>query len=498
MIRADAEHTSNSCDLLVIGGGINGAGIANDAAGRGLRVVLCEQHDLAAHTSSASSKLIHGGLRYLEHYEFRLVREALAEREVLLAKAPHLVRPLPFVLPYRAHLRPRWLLRAGLFLYDHLGRRQQLPASKALQLPPDGPLQPDIQHAFEYHDCQVDDARLVLVNALQARQQGASILTRTRCVQARRVAGGWHVELENAAGQRLFYQTSALVNAAGPWASRLFAEVLHEPAPHRLRLVRGSHILVPPLVNGHHGYILQHTDGRVVFVLPWDGHSLIGTTDVDHTDDPGSVVATEEEQRYLLDVVNAWFKRQLQPADILHSFAGVRPLLDDHAGSASRTTRDYHLDLQGQPGQPPLLSVFGGKLTTYRRLAESAMQRLRPWFPAMGADWTANSVLPGGDILDPEAFAGELRQTYTWLPAPLCLRLASTYGSLCHTFLHEHKSLQSLGRDFGEGLNEAELHYLHDREWAVNAEDVLWRRTRLGLGFSVAGKQALGDWLAQR
>lgn len=364
-------------DVAVVGGGINGVGIAADAAGRGLSVFLCEQHDLAQHTSSASSKLIHGGLRYLEHYEFRLVREALAEREVLLAKAPHIVKPLRFVLPHRPHLRPAWMIRAGLFLYDHLGKREKLPASRGLRFTGSSPLKAEIRRGFEYSDCAVDDARLVVLNAISAREHGAHVHTRTRCVSARRSKGLWHLHLERSDGSLYSIRARALVNAAGPWVARFIQDDLKQKSPYGIRLIQGSHIIVPKLYEGEHAYILQNEDRRIVFAIPYlDRFTMIGTTDREYQGDPAKVAISEEETAYLLQVVNAHFKQQLAAADILHSFAGVRPLCDDESDEPSAITRDYTLSLSAGNGEPPLLSVFGGKLTTYRKLAESALTQL--------------------------------------------------------------------------------------------------------------------------
>lgn len=369
-------------DLAIVGGGINGVGIAADAAGRGLSVFLCEKDDLAQHTSSASSKLIHGGLRYLEHHEFRLVREALAEREVLLAKAPHIVKPLRFILPHRPHLRPAWMIRAGLFLYDHLGKRERLPASRSLRFGPGSPLQAEITRGFEYSDCWVDDARLVVLNAMAARERGAHVHTRTRCVSARRSKGLWHIHLERADGSLLSIRTRALVNAAGPWVARFLEEDLKQTAPYGVRLIQGSHIIVPRLHDGEQAYILQNEDRRIVFAIPYlERFTLIGTTDREYHGDPARVAITAEETRYLLDVVNRHFKRQVSEQDILHSYSGVRPLCDDESDDPSAVTRDYTLALSSHPGDAPLLSVFGGKLTTYRKLAEAALQQLAPGSP---------------------------------------------------------------------------------------------------------------------
>ncbi|MEH6386606.1 glycerol-3-phosphate dehydrogenase [Pseudomonas profundi] len=495
MGKATPKNGQAPLDLVVIGGGINGVGIANDAAGRGLSVLLCEQHDLAAHTSSASSKLIHGGLRYLEHFEFRLVHEALGEREVLLRKAPHIIWPLRFVLPHRSHLRPRWMLRAGLFLYDHLGARTTLPGSTALRLDARGPLQSRFTHAFEYSDCWADDARLVVLNAIQARALGADIRTRTRCVSARREGGLWQVKLQNAGGISELVQARTLVNASGPWAAEVIEQVVAGRSPHGVRLVQGSHIVVPQLHPGPQSYILQNEDQRIVFVIPYEQHfSLIGTTDLDYQGDPADISPTPGEERYLLDVVNAHFKRQLTLQDIHHRYAGVRPLLDDEDDNPSAVTRDYTLTVDAPENEPPLLSVFGGKLTTYRRLAEAALEKLVPWLDG-GPAWTASHALPGGNFETQAALHNELATLFPWLTPLQIARYVRSYGTLCREFLDEAQRSEDLGEDFGGGLSEREVSYLCDREWAITSEDILWRRTKLGLHLGAAQQQRLGEYL---
>jgi glycerol-3-phosphate dehydrogenase len=481
-------------DILVIGGGINGVGIAVDAAGRGLSVCLSEQHDLAAHTSSASSKLVHGGLRYLEQYEFRLVREALSEREVLLGKAPHIIWPMRFVLPHRKHLRPRWMLRAGLFLYDSLGSRTRLPASRALRLNGQGPLRADITHAFEYADCWVDDARLVVLNAVQARALGADIRPHTRCVKATRQGDLWQVQLESATGPAEVW-ARALVNAAGPWAARVVERVVSERSPHGVRLVQGSHIVVPRLHLGDEAYILQNEDQRIVFVLPYEQHySLVGTTDLDYQGDPARCAPTPEEESYLLGVLNGHFKRQTTAADIRHRFAGVRPLVDDLDDNPSAVTRDYTLTVDAPAGQAPLLSVFGGKLTTYRRLAEAAMTRLASWLP-MGPAWTADQPLPGGNFQSHKELLEQLGRDYPWLRTEQAERYVRTYGTLCQMFLRGSLGPEDLGEEFGAGLTEREIKYLREHEWAASLEDILWRRTKLGLHLSQTEQARLAEYL---
>ncbi|MFY0990485.1 glycerol-3-phosphate dehydrogenase [Halomonas sp. C05BenzN] len=476
-----SDRANDMLDLFVIGGGINGTGIAADAAGRGLGVGLCEQADLASATSSASSKLIHGGLRYLEHREFRLVREALREREVLLAKAPHIIWPLRFILPHRPHLRPAWVLRTGLFLYDHLGRRQRLPGSRGVTFAEEDGLSPDISRGFEYSDCWVDDARLVVLNALQAREHGAEVLVRTRCVGTREEAGHWVVELEDVeTGSRLERRARVLVNAAGPWVEQVVRGQAGRRSRYAIRMIRGSHLIVDRLNRDDRAYILQNSDRRIVFVLPYEeSFSLIGTTDRNHEGDPGRVTASDEEVDYLLEVVNGHFRRQLGRDDVIATFAGVRPLCDDESAAPSAMTRDYTLDLDTRGA--PLLSVFGGKITTYRKLAETALRSLRPHLPGMQGPWTAEAPLPGGDIGDPHRFTARLLADFPFLGEARARRFARSYGSLCLRFLRGAARDEALGESFGAGLTAAEVDYLVDHEWARSAEDILWRRTKLGL-----------------
>ncbi|WP_298187986.1 glycerol-3-phosphate dehydrogenase [uncultured Pseudomonas sp.] len=496
MPTRSASHTplAEVYDLAVIGGGINGAGIAADAAGRGLSVFLCEKDDLAQHTSSASSKLIHGGLRYLEHYEFRLVREALAEREVLLNKAPHIVKPLRFILPHRPHLRPAWMIRAGLFLYDHLGKREKLAGSRSLRFGAGSPLRAEISRGFEYSDCWVDDARLVVLNAMAARENGAHVHSRTRCLSARRSKGLWHIHLERHDGSLFSIRARALVNAAGPWVAQFIREDLKQQSPYGIRLIQGSHIVVPRLFEGEQAYILQNEDRRIVFAIPYqERFTLIGTTDREYQGDPGKVAISAEETDYLLNVVNAHFKKQLARGDILHTYAGVRPLCDDESDDPSAVTRDYTLSLSSPPGEAPLLSVFGGKLTTYRKLAESALEQLSPFFPKMGPRWTATSLLPGAEQLDSQSVLIEaLCARFDWLPTALARRWASSYGSRSWVMLKGVSSLSDLGEHLGGSLYTREVDYLCQHEWAIQAEDILWRRSKLGL-FTTAAQQAKLD-----
>ena len=490
------SKTAQIYDVLVVGGGINGTGIAADCAGRGLSVLLCEQQDLASATSSNSSKLIHGGLRYLEHYEFRLVKEALAEREVLLRNAPHIMWPMIFRLPHQPHLRPAWLIRTGLFLYDHLAKRVTLPASRGIRFGADSPLQSHIKKGFEYADGWVDDSRLVVSNALAAAEHGATIATRTRCIQARRQQDHWLVTLQPAQQAAYQIKTRAIVNAGGPWVAKLFDEALEDKSPQNVRLVKGSHIVVPRLHTQPHAYMLQNQDQRIVFVIPFeDNFTLIGTTDVEYQGDPGKVQISSEEISYLLDISNHYFNQQLQPSDIVSSFSGVRPLLDDESASAQTVTRDYKLELSTQQGTLPLLSVFGGKITTYRKLAEAATEKLVEFFPQASGSWTATKPLPGGDFVDVATLSSELQTLYPWLPEQIRKRYLRSYGSRSHLILQQAASMADLGQDFGHGLFAAEVKYLITQEWAHTAEDILWRRSKLGLYFSATQTAALADFI---
>ncbi|CAK0745755.1 Glycerol-3-phosphate dehydrogenase [uncultured Gammaproteobacteria bacterium] len=490
-------------DLLVIGGGINGLGIARDAAGRGLSVLLCEQNDLGSGTSSTSSGLIHGGLRYLEQGNFRLVAESLAEREVLLHVAPHLIRPLRFVLPHDHSQRPAWLIRLGLLLYDHLGKRRVLPGSQALDLT-DSPLaaglRPAFRRGFSYWDCQVFDARLVVANAIDAHERGAVILTRTRCLAATRDQNRWRVRLSDTTTGREWTVVARLViNAAGPWAGQVLTDVLRHSGAERLRLVKGSHIVVPRVHDGDHGLILQNPDRRVVFVLPYERQfSLIGTTDVPFSGDPAAAVASDQEVGYLCAAASRYLARPVTAADVVTSFAGVRPLHDDRAGNPAAVTRDYQLELDAPPGQAPLLTVFGGKLTSYRVLAERVLERVagvlgRPSGPAWAPAWTAKAVLPGGE--DPAESQAALTQCQDWLPAGLAERWARLYGARAGAVLGGARALADLGRGFGGGLYAREVAWLREHEFARNAEDILFRRTRLGLVLSKHQRDALAKWL---
>lgn len=487
-------------DLIVIGGGINGAGIAADAAGRGLSVLMLEAKDLACATSSASSKLIHGGLRYLEHYEFRLVSEALAEREVLLKLAPHIAFPMRFRLPHQPHLRPAWMIRTGLFLYDHLGKRTSLPSSKGLRFGPESVLKSSLTRGFEYSDCWVDDARLVLLNAQEVVVRGGEVRTRTQVTRAYRENGLWVVEAKNAdTGEVFTWRAKGLVNATGPWVKHFFDNGLELKSPYGIRLIKGSHIVVPRVHNQPQAYILQNEDHRIVFVIPWmDEFSIIGTTDVEYNGDPHDVKIDDNEVNYLLKVYNDHFKKQLSKDDIVWTYSGVRPLCDDESDSPQAITRDYTLDVHDQDGKAPLLSVFGGKLTTYRKLAEHALEKLSGYYDNCGPAWTKNGVLPGGDLgTDRDSYAAQLRRRFTWLPEALARRYVRTYGTRAEQLIGTAQSLEDLGEHFGHHLYEAELRYLVAEEWVVELDDAIWRRTKLGMWLDDAQKQRVVQWLEE-
>jgi glycerol-3-phosphate dehydrogenase len=490
----------DSVDLLVVGGGINGAAIARDAAGRGLAVLLCEERDLAGATSSASSKLIHGGLRYLEHYAFRLVREALAERAILLRMAPHIIWPLRFVLPHDPSLRSRWLVRCGLFLYDRLGGRGVLPGTQAVRLREAAaglPLEPAARDGFVYSDCWVQDARLVVLLARDAARRGAEIAPRTALVGAARRGGRWHARLQDAQRVR-DVEARVLVNAAGPWVGEM-QRLCGIRASAGARLVKGSHIVVPRLHDGEEAYILQNDDRRIVFVLPFERQfSLIGTTDIPFAGDKRHPRISEAEALYLCRAVSRWFRRKLSPQDAVWTYAGIRALYDDHAADASAVTRDYVLDLDDEEGVPAL-SVFGGKVTTHRRLAEQALDRLAPYLPGLAPAWTARSVLPGGEgaaAQGPAGVAASLARDYPFLTPRDADRLARNYGNEARRILGRAHSRGELGRDFGGGLSEREVEWLVGQEWARCAEDILWRRSKLGLSAPVTTAAALTAYLA--
>jgi glycerol-3-phosphate dehydrogenase len=491
-------------DLAIIGGGVNGCGIARDAAGRGNSVFLCEMNDLASGTSSWSTKLVHGGLRYLEYYEFKLVSHALREREILWRMAPHIIRPLRFVLPHHAGLRPAWLLRLGLFFYDHIGGRKLLPPTRTLDLARDvvgKPLAPGrFTRGFEYSDCFVDDARLVVLTARDAVDRGAVISTRTRATQIWQQDGVWNVTVEDAAtGERRTISARALVNAAGPWVEQVLATGAGVNAKAKVRQVQGSHIVVPKLYDHDRAYIFQNADGRIVCAIPYqDDFTLIGTTDLDYDGDPAKVKISAEEIAYLCTSVSEYLAKPVKPADIVWTYSGVRPLYDDGASEAKATTRDYVFELD-LPGGVPLLSIYGGKITTYRRLAEEALQKLAAYLPGTKAreGWTAGATLPGGDfdVAAIDALIAGLRRDYPFLTPAHANRIAHAYGTRAQKMLGQATSLADLGESFGATLSAREVQYLMAYEWAVTADDVVWRRSKLGLRMTAAEIATLEDWM---
>jgi len=492
-------------DLLIIGGGVNGCGIARDAVGRGNSVFLCEMNDLASGTSSCSTKLVHGGLRYLEYYEFRLVREALIEREILWGIAPHIIRPLRFVLPHHAGLRPAWLLRLGLFLYDHIGGRHLLPPTRSVDLTRDEvgkPLVPNrYTRGFEYSDCFVDDARLVVLTARDAAERGAEIRTRSRAVEIRQQDGIWQVVVENSLDRtRTTIHARVLVNAGGPWVENVLASGSGVNARAKVRLVQGSHIVVPKLYEHDRAYMFQNSDGRIVFVIPYqDDFTLIGTTDRDYDGDPAKVKASNEEIQYLCDSVSEYLAKPVKPADVVWTYAGVRPLYDDGASEAKAATREYVFELD-TPGGAPLLSIYGGKITTHRRLAEEALEKLAPYLNGAKAreGWTGKTPLPGGviDVSAIGALSAEFMRNHPFLTAAHANRLAHAYGTRASRLLGNAKSADDLGHWFGASLTEAEVRYLMSQEWACTAEDVVWRRSKLGLRLSPLEIAAIDDWIS--
>jgi D-erythritol 1-phosphate dehydrogenase len=492
-------------DLLVIGGGINGAGIARDAAGRGMSVLLAEKDDLAAATSSWSTKLIHGGLRYLEYFEFRLVTESLKEREALLENAPHIIEPLAFVLPHEAHLRPAWMIRLGLFLYDHLGGKMTLPKSFGVKLAGSrwgAGLQPRFKRGFVYADARVDDARLVVVNALDAQARGAQIRVRTRVTGARREGGLWRATLQAEDGAQTDIAAKAIVNAGGPWVKQVQDSVSAVPTEEKVRHVKGSHIVVPRIHPEEHAYILQNADKRIGFVIPYQEHySLIGTTDVP-VDEYERPAISDAEIGYLLELVNSYLATPLSRADVVWTFSGVRPLYDDGSSDPAAITRDYVFKvnaLEGGPGpdRAPLLSIFGGKITTYRKLAEAALAQLAPYFPGMKPEWTRDQPLPGGDLpnRDRNALFALLCRKFPELPTDLLRGVARRHGTRALRILGAAKTMADLGQDFGAGLTAREIDYLVAEEWARTADDVLWRRTKCGLPMTEAQREAVAAYL---
>ena len=496
-------------DLFIIGGGINGAGIARDAAGRGLKVALCDKGDFASATSSASTKLIHGGLRYLEFYEFGLVRKALIERETLLKAAPHIIWPLRFVLPHNKGQRPVWMLRAGLFLYDHLGGRKILPPTRTLNLRKTmqgAPLKDAYRIGFEYSDCWVDDARLVILNLVDAREKGADIMPRTAFIGAEREADAWRVRVRAQSGEERVLFARAVVNAGGPWVADVLSKVGNAGgrSSSTLRLVKGSHVIVRKLYEGDHAYIFQNPDGRIQFAIPYEhDFTLLGTTDIPYEGDKDNVTASSEERDYTVRMASDYFRTEISQDDIVHTYSGVRPLYDDaESKSASAVTRDYMFELDGDASIPPILSIYGGKITTYRVLAETALKKLGALMPIPEQEWTERAPLPGGDIPDADfdGFLEKMRGAYPWLEARTLYRLARQYGTRMTSILCEAASMADLGRDFspesGAGFTEAEASYLIREEWAGTPEDILWRRTKLGLHMTAGEIAAFEAWLA--
>jgi glycerol-3-phosphate dehydrogenase len=492
-------------DLAIIGGGINGTGIAADASGRNLNVFLCEQNDLASGTSSSSSKLIHGGLRYLEHYEFRLVKEALAEREVLLNKAPHLVSPLKFLMPHRPHLRPAWMIRCGLFLYDHLSKRNTLPKAKKVKLDTNSPFKAGITKGFEYYDCWVDDARLVITNAIEARNKGAEIKTQTQCksIKFSKENQCWTVSLYDKILNKDYEITAKnIVNASGPWLNQFLETALPDIKPARkIRLIKGSHIIVPRNELHEGAYILQNEDKRIIFVLPYlEEFSIIGTTDKEYTGAPESVSIDEWEVNYLIEVYNKHFKTDLLKTDIISTYSGVRPLCDDESSDPSAITRDYTLELQPFSEKSALISIYGGKITTYRKLSEAVLLKLKPFLSENTKPWTTNSPLPGaahyGQTLNEIQY--KISTHHPWLSKELLTRLSKSYGLLCLDFLLQKTSKESLGYHFGANLYQTEIDYLIENEWACCADDILWRRTKIGLFLSPGQSKQVEQYVKEK
>jgi glycerol-3-phosphate dehydrogenase len=492
-------------DLLIVGGGINGTGIARDAAGRGLRVMLVEQGALANFTSSASTKLVHGGLRYLEYFHFRLVREALLERERLLAIAPHLVRRMRFVLPYEPARRPAWMVRLGLFFYDHLVRKSTLERSSNVRFATSTlgkPLRTTLRRGFAYSDCTVDDSRLVVLNAKDAAERGAVVRVGHRLIGAVREGGLWRGTVEHQASKQTFNVSArAIANAAGPWVGEVLTQRLAASSRHAVRLIKGSHIVVRRLYEGDHAYVLQHSDRRIVFVIPYQNDfTLIGTTDIPWQGEPGPMTIAAAEVEYLCETVNTYFRRQIAADDVAWSYSGVRPLFDDEASDASAVTRDYVLDVEAPPGEAPVLSVFGGKITTYRRLAEHALKKLEPYLGPIPAPWTGSAPLPGGDIPngDMESFVSDVQDRWPFLGTPQAWRLARAYGTRISRLLGDIESCGDMGEEFGGGLTRVEVDFLMSEEWAISVEDLYWRHTKAGLYASPADERRLAAYLKSK
>ncbi len=491
---------TKTVDLVVIGGGINGAGVARDAAGRGLSVLLCEKDDLAMHTSSASTKLIHGGLRYLEHYDFKLVRHALQEREVLLRSAPHIIWPLRFILPHHRDLRPRWMIRLGLFLYDHIGGRKMLPASHSVNLRKHvsgQSLKDQYTSGFEYSDCWVQDSRLVVLNAQDAAERGADVRVRTECTDLTATDDAWQVELfDKSTAQKTVVTARSVINASGPWVEATLDLQQSNKSRHGVRLVKGSHVIVPRLFNHDYTYTFQNADGRVLFAVPYEHHyTLLGTTDIEVEGDPGAVDIEQREIDYICEAAGEYFEKPIDPASVIWSYAGVRPLYDDASENASHVTRDYviHMTKSG----PPMISIFGGKITTYRKLSEEVVDMVLPALQKSADAWTSRAHLPGGDIAnaDFDTFHSELKSRLAWMPEAVLADYARNYGTRIDDLLAGAESVSDLGEDFGGGLYEVEVRYLVRSEWARTADDILWRRSRKGLHVSAAGIAKLEQWM---
>ena len=493
---------SDLVDIFVIGGGINGCGIARDAAGRGYSVRLAEMNDLASGTSSWSSKLIHGGFRYLEHYEFRLVREGLSEREVLLKSAPHIIWPLRFVLPHHKAMRPAWLLRLGLFLYDHIGKRKLLPGTKSVNLKTDPvgiPLRPVFSKGFEYSDCWVNDARLVVLNARDAQNRGAIVNTRTQVISAIRVQNHWSITTRDRRSNDVQeYKAKLIVNAAGPWVDKVLGEALDSKRSKNVRLVQGSHIVVPKIHDHDRAYIFQNADNRIIFALPYEqDYTLIGTTDQDYVGDPSEVKITESEIEYLCSAASEYFEKPILKGDIVWAYSGVRPLFDDGASEAQEATRDYVLRVDGDSHEPSVINIFGGKITTYRKLAEAMLGKIETLIGVRNGPWTAGSHLPGGDfeVADYNKLVAKLKSEYGFLDLSLAQRLIRSYGTDAWTMMEGAGKIDDMGFDFGGSLTEREVRYLMMYEWAESAEDVIWRRSKLGIRLDEKSVSALDDWM---
>ena len=502
MTQDSQNPATSDFDIVIIGGGINGAGIARDAAGRGLSVMLCEKDDLAQHTSSASTKLIHGGLRYLEHYDFMLVRHALQEREVLLKAAPHIIWPLRFILPHHKELRSRWLIRLGLFLYDHIGGRKLLPKSHSVNLTSHAsgkPLKKAFTHAFEYSDCWVQDARLVTLNIMDAAERGCDVRVRTEATDIIRHDGSWSVNLkDNNTGETSTVTAKVIVNASGPWVEKTLDLDEEHDARYATRLVKGSHIVVPQLFDHPYTYIFQNADNRIIFAVPYEQHyTLLGTTDMEIDDEPGAVEIDDSEIEYICAAASEYFAKPVNKTDVVWTYSGVRPLYDDASENASKVTRDYKLDLDDRKNAP-VLSVYGGKITTYRKLADDAVKMLSDFLSFSNDDWTATQPLPGGDIpnADFDAFLRTVKTQYPWLPADMQYDYARNYGTRISKLLENRHSMDELGQHFGGLLYEAEVDYLKTHEWAQTAEDILWRRSKKGLQLDATQIEALQQHLS--